>query len=187
MVRMDANDFDYLHQCLLQQCFDDPIVKEFIYKWLPKKVKYLASQEAVKMNSRLNNDDFQDIAQHVAILMYNKLETINPGIPFRSWMCKAIQLATKNFIRKKNKEDSVDTTECNNLIEKQIEKARPFIPFNDVLNQKLHESIQRLPENLYIPFVLKYVEGYSSKEIAEKMGITVSQVDQRNYRRGPTN
>lgn len=182
MVLVDAHDFEVLHRCLQQQTFEVPLMKEFVYDWLPKKVKYLSTQEAVKMNTKLNNDDFQDIAQRLFEILYEKIESIEPGVQLRSWICKAIIHTTRNYIRKKRKNTSVDTTESNNIIETNLEKNRIKPIISEYQSQKLYDYIQQLPENLYYPFVLKYIEGRSSKDIADMLGITVSQVDQRNHR-----
>ncbi|OLN21331.1 hypothetical protein BTO30_15585 [Domibacillus antri] len=179
---MDSNDFHSLHHCLKNQSVDEPIINEFLYVWLPNKVRYLANQEAIVMGEKLTNNDFEEIVQMVFLLIIEKIDQIVPGIPFRSWICRAIQLGTKNYVRKKRKEVSVDHTEDQNKIAVQIEKDRRPDTVSEIQKQKLYESVCSLPYQQYAPFVMKYIEGYSSREIALKLGITVEKVDQRNYR-----
>lgn len=174
-------DFVTLHQCFREESVDDPILIEFLHNWLPKKVKYLANEVAVEMNSKLRNDDFEEITGKLVMVVFEKIQQIEPGIPFRSWICQAVKLLTRNFIRKK-KAILVDTSENNNQISLQLEKVRRDSSLSETQLEKLYAAVQGLPRNQYQAFVLKYIEGYSSKEVAEKLGCTVSQVDQRNYK-----
>ncbi|MDC3416673.1 helix-turn-helix domain-containing protein [Aquibacillus salsiterrae] len=108
-------DFVTLHQCFKEESVDDPIIIEFLHNWLPKKVKYLANEVAVEMNTKLRNDDFEAITGKLIILIVEKIEEVEPGVPFRSWICQSTKWVTKNFIRKK-KAILIDTSENNNSI-----------------------------------------------------------------------
>ncbi|WP_047982119.1 RNA polymerase sigma factor [Ornithinibacillus contaminans] len=177
-------DFNDLYHCFKKESFNDPILKSFLHHWLPKKVRYLANETAATMGTKLRNDDYEEITGQLILLVFEKIDKIEPGIPFRSWICQAIKFLAKNFIRKK-KEALVDTTENNNPI--FIEKDKEYInsknsSLTDRQQEKLYDAIQSLPSNSYRAFILKYDEGYSSKEIANLLGWTVSQVDQRNHK-----
>lgn len=174
-------DFNILHQCFQNESVNNSIFKEFLHKWLPNKVKYLAREVAVEMNTKLRNDDFEELTGQLIILIFDKIEKIEPGIPFRSWVCKAIKLQTRNFIRRK-KPILVDTTDNSNPIVLQMEKEQKNSALSEMQLEKLYDSIQKLPHNLYKVFILKYYECYSSQEIAEIIGCTINQVDQRNFR-----
>lgn len=174
-------DFVTLHQCFKEESVDDPILIEFLHSWLPLKVKYLANEVATKMNTKMKNDDFEEITEQLIFVILEKINEIEPGIPFRSWVCQAIKFLTQNFIRKK-KAILVDTSETNNVISLQLEKGKKESPFTEIQLEALYKAIQSLPRNQYTTFILKYYEGYSSQEIANMIGCTVSQVDQRNLR-----
>jgi RNA polymerase sigma-70 factor, ECF subfamily len=174
-------DFITLHQCFREESVDDPILIEFLHGWLPNKVKYLANEVAISMNTKLKNDDYEELTGQLICIVYEKIEKIDPGISFRSWICKAIKFLTQNFIRKK-KAILVDTSESNNLISLQQEKGIKDSPFTETQLENLYSAIQALPRKQYTTFILKYYEGYSSQEIAALVGCTVSQVDQRNLR-----
>lgn len=174
-------DFVTLHQCFKEESVDDPMLIEFLHNWLPIKVKYLANEVAIKMNTKLKNDDFEEITEQLIFLILDKINEIEPGVSFRSWICQAIKFRTRNFIRKK-KAILVDTSENNNLIGRHVEKEKPTSPLTDSQLEALYKAIQLLPRKQYTTFIMKYYEGYSSQEIARLIGCTVSQVDQRNLR-----
>jgi RNA polymerase sigma factor (sigma-70 family) len=178
---MVSLDFEILHNCFLGESNDERILKDFLHKWLPVKVKYLAGQEAQLKHTKLRNSEYEEITGKLIELIFERIQFINPGKPFRSWICKAIILQTRNYIRKK-KEMIIDTSEENNMVVIQLEKKHNSSPFSDIQQQKFEEAKQALPRNQYLTFVLKYQEGYSSQEIADMIGCSVSQVDQRNFK-----
>ena len=170
-------DFDILYLCFKENR-DDPVLKEFLHNWLPKKVSYLANEVA---NGRLRNSDFEEIKGKLIELIFEKIDRIEPGQSFRSWICKAIKFLTKNYIRKK-KAELIDISEEDNKISTQLEKGKIESPFSDEQIDKLYSGIESLPPKQYQSFYLKYVRGLSSQEVADKLGWTVQQVDQSNFR-----
>jgi RNA polymerase sigma factor (sigma-70 family) len=174
-------DFEALHNCFSGKLDDEHIFKDFLHTWLPGKVKYLAGQEAQSMGAKLRNSEYEEITGMLIELIFDRIHHINPGISFRSWICKAIKFQTRNYIRKK-KEIIVDTSEDDNKVALQLEKKHNESPFSELQQQKYYDAKESLPRNQYITFILKYEEGYSSQEIADMIGCSVSQVDQRNFK-----
>ena len=75
--------------------------------------------------------------------------------------------------------------ECRN-IQRQRMKTMPLarVPEPDVpeKDRELSQAVARLPEALRLPLLMKYMEGYSEREISAALGIGVPAVKSRLYR-----
>lgn len=63
-------------------------------------------------------------------------------------------------------------------VEEMMDAAAPYIP----PDSDLLEAVDALPEALRIPFVLKYSESYTEKEIAETLRLSIPAVKNRLFR-----
>lgn len=172
-------DFERLHQCFSHHLFDDPIVEEFLYKWLSRKVAYLARQEATLFDSKLYNADFEEIKSELIMLILKKIKLINPGRPFRSWTCQAIRYLARNMIRKKKPELVDPTEERSVLMDKPDAKGSPF---NTLQLEKLEEVLQTLKPEWYAAVILRYYYGLSVQETAKRLSCKPSQIEQRCFK-----
>lgn len=75
--------------------------------------------------------------------------------------------------------------ECRN-IQRQRMRVTPVPDFPDrgspPGDQDLRRAIDALEEGLRLPLLMKYMEGYSEREIAQAMGLGVPAVKSRLYR-----
>ncbi len=118
-----------------------------------------------------------DISQDVFISVYHKLNEFRFESKFTTWLYRITVNKCRDYLRKKRVRSI-------------------FVPFKDTdteygtgpfsedvdIPQLVRSSIEKLPEKLKIPLVLRDIDGLSYKEIADKLGIEVGTIKSRIFR-----
>ncbi len=122
-------------------------------------------------------DYIDDISQDVFISAFHKLKDFRFESKFTTWIYRVTVNKCRDYLRKK--------------------KVRTiFVPLNDAINSSssnirqenfdllrlLKEAINKLPEKLKVPLVLRDIDGFSYKEIAVKLNCEVGTVKSRIFR-----
>ncbi|MGV8134864.1 MAG: RNA polymerase sigma-70 factor [Mangrovibacterium sp.] len=120
-------------------------------------------------------DDIDDLLQEVFISIWlNRHEIKNPE-SFNAYIFTATKNNIVSYFRKKIKEKEF----LNKLQELTIAKdfiAQERIEYNE-LKQKVDQLIEKLPEKRKLIYKLSKEDGFSNKEISEKLGISVKTVE----------
>lgn len=136
--------------------------------------------------------DAEDIAQEVFIEVYESLQGFRSEAKLSTWIYRIAVNKSLNFVRKNKREKlfrSIETFFTSNNSEDepmQIEdrsnnKADSNIERSE--NKRLlKESINRLPENQRIAFILSKYQELSYKEIAAVMEVSLSSVESLLFR-----
>lgn len=110
--------------------------------------------------------DAQDAVQQAAIKAWQALDRLPPGRE-RAYFARIV------------------INECRN-IQRQRMRQTPVPDFPDrgspEPNGDLARAVAALPEDLRLPLLMKYMEGYSEREIAAALGLGVPAVKSRLYR-----
>ena len=122
-----------------------------------------------RVGARSENDD---ILQEVLIAIHKSSHTYNSDRSFAAWMFAIANFKVKDFLRSHYRKKS--------LIEVDFEKVQDFIS-DDVTNEYtsnelLGELLDNLPEKNRKILHLMKIEGYTAKEVAKIMGMSVSAV-----------
>ena len=122
-------------------------------------------------------DYVDDISQDVFISVYHKLKEFRFESKFTTWLYRVTVNKCRDYLRKK--------------------KVRSiFVPIKDVdyersgksnsdgidIPQLVRNAISRLPDKLKTPLILRDIEGFSYKEIADKLECEVGTVKSRIFR-----
>lgn len=134
---------------------------------------------------RLTNDSIeaQDLAQDVFLHLYQVLGKFDGGRKFFSWMYKVATNYCYTELRKKTPN------------EVSLDKIIDFTPLQpgdrgqpeDYCETRetqmlVREALRQLPEKYRVPVVLRYLEDFSYRQIAEMMEVPVTTVETRLYR-----
>ena len=117
----------------------------------------------------LNNKmDAEDILQESFITAFNRLEELQNKDVFGSWL-KRIVINNCISLQRKRKIAFEEIDEQRHGEAEEMTEGRPEVDFGLV-----HQAIRDLPRKGRTVLVLRALEGYSHKEIAETLDISVS-------------
>ncbi|MDO8549582.1 MAG: sigma-70 family RNA polymerase sigma factor [Ignavibacteria bacterium] len=115
-----------------------------------------------------------DIAQEVFITLYKNLKHFRFESQFTTWLYRITVNKCKDHLRKMRIRSvfvPVKETEGYNHINDNID-----------VSEIVHKSINKLPEKLRTPLLLKDIEGFSYQEIADTIQCEVGTVKSRIFR-----
>jgi len=135
-----------------------------------------------------NKEEAEDVLQDTFLTLVAKLHTFDGRSLFFTWLYRiatnsALMLLRKKKIRRANFKDNdfdPDQIEINNLVDWSQD---PTIGVdNDEVKEKINEAIDTLKEKYKTVFVLRDIEGLSTKETSEILDITEENVKVRLLR-----
>lgn len=124
--------------------------------------------------ARLANPDWaDDIVQDVLISVHKSLGTYAPDRPFKPWLNAIIQFRKTDYLRSyyKKKETREHVQENSNIFDENVTFQADYGELKDI-----QQAIDTLPDKHKKIFMMMKIEGYSAKEVAKKMDMTVSAV-----------
>lgn len=169
--------------------FDDRELVASIKSNQPGALKLLVDKYQEKVLNTcfrfLNNrEDAEDVAQEVFVEVYQSISQFRENSKISTWIFRIA--VTKSLDLLRNKRRKKRFAKIQSIFGFKEENEGPIIrnecdPGQDLENQErmaiLQQAINSLPENQQISLTLNKREGFSQKEIAEILGISVSAVD----------
>ena len=113
-----------------------------------------------------NRHDAEDAVQQALLNAWKGREKARDGAE-RAWMMRIVINECYTILRKRQR--SIPTDQ---VPETPVQQADPA----------LYEAISALPENLRTPFLLKYMEGMTEKEVAAALRLPLPSVKNRLFR-----
>lgn len=122
-----------------------------------------------------SEDDAKDVLQEVFILAFKNINKFEEKSTFSTWIYRiAINACIKKIKEKKTTPLVTDNSEPIETIENAIDKKE--------IKKIIEKEIESLPDIYKVVFILKEIEGLSTKEIAEKLGISLAATKARLHR-----
>lgn len=120
-----------------------------------------------------NPDWVDDITQEVLISVHKSLNTYSAERPFKPWLSAIISFRKTDYLRKhySARDHKQTSTDDLNFIKEHVTKPEYEGELKDV-----EKALASLPEKQRVVFTLMKIEGYSAKEVAERMNMSVSAV-----------
>lgn len=114
-------------------------------------------------------EDALDVLQNALIKIYSKMDQFNPSLgTFKSWSSRVVVNESIMFQRK-----YWNTPEASGLNLELISKTEDSPAISNLTLEEMTKEIQKLPTGYRVVFNLYEIDGYSHKEIAEQLGISV--------------
>jgi len=137
--------------------------------------KYSESLYAFALSITRDSYASQDITQLVFLKIWEKRAQINEHLSFKSFLFSITYHETISWLRKeKSEKRRINEFVQNSGIQtNETERSIEFKNIEGIANQLIEE----LPEKRKEIFKLSRVQGYSNKEIAERLGISVKTVE----------
>ncbi len=120
----------------------------------------------ISMSMLSHEQDAQDALQQALEKAWAKRDKVREG-SFRPWLTTILVNECRNILRHKKRVMVTDTFK---------EQATP------AYDMDLRDMLDRLPEKYRTPFLLKYMEHFSEKEIAAMLHLPGSTIRGRLYR-----
>lgn len=131
--------------------------------------KFQAKMLGVCIRYVNNKDEAQDILQDGFIQIFNKIDTFRGNGSLEGWIRKIMVNTALQHLRK-NK--SMNHQESLDGLEEKIESQTFTI--ESIEAKDILKFIRELPEGYRTVFNMYAIEGYSHKEIAEQLNISVN-------------
>jgi len=141
---------------------------------------------------RLVGDEAEDLVQESLMRGYRSFDTLKSPASAGPWLTAILVNAHRDRIRKERRsirEVSLEEVDQFSLY-RHIADEDPF-PYSDTLHadflglfdrEDVHRVLQSLPDLYRVPLVLRYVEGYATKQIARMLDAPLGTILARLHR-----
>ncbi|MCL4547413.1 MAG: sigma-70 family RNA polymerase sigma factor [Bacteroidetes bacterium] len=118
-----------------------------------------------------------DISQDVFISIYHKLNDFRFESKFTTWLYRITVNKCRDYLRKKRVRSIFVPI-------KDSDTEYGTGPFSENVDvpQLVRSAIDKLPEKLKVPLVMRDIDGLSYKEIADQLGTEVGTIKSRIFR-----
>lgn len=133
--------------------------------------KYASSLLGLCMRYSKTRDEAEDILQEGFIKIFNKMKSLEKSSSLEPWMKRIMINTAINSYHKNLKHyynQNIDDVQIENMDEEQHEYM-PHISPDQVL-----KSVQELPEGYRMVLNMYVFDGFSHKEIADQLGVSVN-------------
>jgi RNA polymerase sigma-70 factor (ECF subfamily) len=127
--------------------------------------KYLGYAKSISYKYAQNDMEGEEIVNDGFLKIFNNLHKYDFSKPFLAWIRVIFTNTGIDYYRKNQKKENAINIEGYDFVEEET------AIYEHISGEELLELIQKLPTSYRMVFVLYVVEGYSHKEIAEKLGI----------------
>ena len=130
-----------------------------------------------------NYDDALEITQEVFLVFSKKMKELEDNIIEHWLMAVAKKKAYEYFRRLKNEKMVISIEDSFSSVDEVFSTMTKFYSYSDADTKMTIEAILKLlTEEEHELFIKKFIENKSQEEIAEEMGISVSNVSSRTGR-----
>lgn len=121
-----------------------------------------------------NKNDASDIVQETFIRVFRNIDSYDINRPFRAWLYRILINESNRLLRKRTRSEvTIDSEQLLDYLGRQSTQSKPL--------DELDEAIDELEEHHKTVIILKYLNGFSEKEIAEILGLNQNTVKSRLY------
>lgn len=117
-----------------------------------------------------NDEDCADAIQNAILKAYGKLHTLKNEKFFKTWVTRIVINESYAILRANKRLVSYEEY----MSDEQTVEEEEYSP--------VFEEITKMKEKYRIPFVLHYVEGYTTAEIAKMLGLSEGAVKTQLFR-----
>lgn len=134
------------------------------------------SEYAIRTASAItqNREMAKDAVQETFIRVFRQIKSYNPNLPFEPWFYRILTNECMRLLKKDSSYSKFEHPDLENepsLAEESVERLT-----------NLYDVIQSLDDTHRIPLILKYVKGFSEKEIAEILDLNQNTVKSRLFK-----
>lgn len=128
--------------------------------------KYAGEMLRVCVAYEPDRDEAKDILQNAFLKVFRNIEAYNGDGALKAWIRRIITNTAIDAYRKKQQNGAMRIDDLGEYAEPSEDFADPLVC------QDLLKEVEKLPDGARIVFNLYAIEGYSHKEIAQKLTIS---------------
>lgn len=151
---VEWTDKELIHGCLK----GNPIAQRLLYETYSSKLYVIC------LRYSKNEVEAQDILQDSFVKIFTKLDTYQNNGSFEGWLKRIATNTSIEYYRKKFNLEQVDDIQFNPYLSIDSDKSLEV--------EELLKMIQELPEGYRVIFNMYAIDGYTHKEIADKLNIS---------------
>lgn len=121
-----------------------------------------------------NREMAKDAVQETFIRVYRQIGSYNSELPFDPWFYRILTNECLRLLKKESLFSNLKHSDLENELSLAVES---FDHLSDLYN-----TIQALDDGHRIPLILKYVKGFTEKEIADILGLNQNTVKSRLFK-----
>jgi RNA polymerase sigma-70 factor (ECF subfamily) len=121
-------------------------------------------------------DAIDDIAQEVFITVFRNLKNFRYESQFTTWLYRITINKCKDYLRKKK------VRKIFSSVDDDYNYSSTEIDENNDVRLIVRKAIDKLPDKLRIPMILRDIEGFSYQEISETLNLDLGTVKSRIFR-----
>lgn len=123
-----------------------------------------------------NQSVSEDLVQESFIYIWENSSNLKIKKSLQAYLFTMVRNRSLNYLKKINLTDSHHLIDISNFLTEDFQEKMFFEKDMGALKQKAEEILQCLPEKMQEIFKLKIMHGFSYKEIADEMGVSVNTV-----------
>jgi RNA polymerase sigma-70 factor (ECF subfamily) len=148
------------------------------------------AQKAFSLASRLTKspEDAEEVLQDVFVTVFRKIEGFQSKSSFSSWLYRITVNCSFMKLRKKRQNRSVSIEDLPLALQKSLRSAKnaphetEIVTLRHELGEAIESAIQRLPEEYRPVFILRDVDGLTSREVGKILSLSIPAVKSRLHR-----
>ena len=137
--------------------------------------KYSASLYAFALSITRDSFAAEEVTQLVFLKVWEKREQIKEHLSFKSFLFSVAYHETISWLRKE-KSEKIRISEFGRITDFQTSETEQSVEFRNI-EGLANQLIREMPEKRKEIFMLSREQGFSNKEIAEKLGISIKTVE----------
>ncbi len=152
------------------------------FEVLANRYSSLAYNLALKFTK--NPTCAEEVVQNVLVTVHKKLSSFKGQSAFSSWFYRVTANASLMYLRKKRQDKSTPVENIGLELENaktQIKKSYDKLESKEI-GKHIEKALATIPNEYRIIFILRDVDGLSSKEVSSITGVTVAAVKSRLHR-----
>jgi len=148
------------------------------------------SNKVFSLATRLtrNNEDAEEVLQDVFTTVHRKIASFEGKSSFSSWLYRVTVNAAFMKLRKRRQDQSVsleDIVQQSQTVSALRSPESAFVDSQSIRNEMLEaleQAIRKLPDDYRPVFILRVVDGLTSREVSRILDLSVPAVKSRLHR-----
>ena len=114
-----------------------------------------------------------DVLQEVALVVVEKFEDWDPQRPFAGWALGIARRVVLAHLRRKYRENKIEFSDTIDRVALSFEKLESH---GEIMKDSLADCLGQIRGQSHQVLSLRYTEGLALKQVAERLGMTASNV-----------